>query len=406
MDIGRCTAQIRRDHGWSRFLHQPSLALQEPEPNRDFRVERAEGSDGALALRLEGRFAFIDGPAIWSEIQRGLSPRPSGKIRIDLSGVEAIDGGAMALIVQLKWDLQTEGLDCAFVGAAGKVARILELYAGSARPKRRKRQRPVSVLAQIGQGTHDALVEVQLVLAFLGSMILELIGVARSPRTGNWRDIGEQMNRTGADAVPIVVLINFLLGFVMAFQSAVQLKQFGANIYVADLVGLSITRELGPLMTAIIVCGRSGAAFAAELGTMKVSEEIDALRTMGIGPLRFLVFPRMLALFLVMPVLTLLADVVGMVGGLLVGITSLDLTITSYLTETRRALHVWDVFQGLIKCGVFGIAIGLIACQQGLATSGGAEGVGRRTTASVVVALFTLILIDAGFTILFWVLHV
>ncbi len=379
--------------------------MQEPEPDRDFRVERTDGSGGALAVRLEGRFAFVDGTAIWNEIRAGLEPKPEGAVSFDLSKVESIDGGAMALVVQLKWELQTAGVDCSFVGGNENVRKILDLYEGNAEPDPTPVPKPLGVLAQIGAGTFNALVEVQLVLAFLGSMILSLVAVARSPRTGNWREIGAQMNRTGADAVPIVVLINFLLGFVMAFQSAVQLKQFGANIYVADLVGLSITRELGPLMTAIIVCGRSGAAFAAELGTMKVSEEVDALRTMGIGPLRFLVLPRMIALFLVMPVLTLLADVVGMLGGLLVGITSLDLTITSYLTETRRALHVWDVFQGLIKCGVFGLAIGLIACQQGLATSGGAEGVGRRTTASVVIALFALILIDAAFTILFWVLH-
>ncbi len=203
-----------------------------------------------------------------------------------------------------------------------------------------------------------------------------------------------------------MVLINFLIGFVMGFQSAVQLKQFGANIYVADLVGLSITRELGPLMTAIIVCGRSGAAFAAELGTMKVSEEIDALRTMGFGPLRFLVVPRILALFLAMPILVMLGDLVGIAGGLLVGVTSLDLTIMGYLNETQNSLHMWDVFQGVIKSGVFAVAIGIISCQQGLATTGGAEGVGRRTTAAVVSSLFALILIDAGFTVLFHAFHV
>ena len=197
------------------------------------------------------------------------------------------------------------------------------------------------------------------------------------------------------------MLITFLIGFVMAFQSAVQLKQFGANIYVADLVALSITRELGPLMTAIIVCGRSGAAFAAELGTMKVGEEIDALRTMGIGPLRFLVFPRILALVLVMPVLTLIGDLMGMLGGLVVGVVSLDLTIVGYLNQTQRALELWDVFNGLIKAGVFGLAIGLISCSQGLATTGGAEGVGRRTTTSVVASLFALILLDAAFTLTF-----
>jgi phospholipid/cholesterol/gamma-HCH transport system permease protein len=213
------------------------------------------------------------------------------------------------------------------------------------------------------------------------------------------------MERTGADAVPIVILINFLVGFVMAFQGAVQLKQFGANIFVADLVGLSVTRELGPLMTAIIVCGRSGAAFAAELGSMKVSEEIDALRTMGFGAMRYLVLPRVVALILVIPLLTLMADFVGILGGLVVGLTTLDLSVAGYVNETRKALSVWDVYSGVIKSMVFGLAIALIACQQGLATTGGAEGVGRRTTASVVTILFSLILLDAGFTVLFHAFH-
>lgn len=362
-------------------------------------------NNGKVEVLLSGKLAFVDASSLWNELQARITPKMPEPVRFDLSKVESIDGGTMALLVQTKWDLQTEGGTCEFVGATGHVQKILDLYEGDAKPNKRPKQKARSAIDQLGQATADSFYELQLVLAFLGRMLLAWGGVIRHPRTGNWREIAPLMNRTGADAVPIVLLINFLIGFVMGFQSAVQLKQFGANIYVADLVGLSITRELGPLMTAIIVCGRSGAAFAAELGTMKVSEEVDALRTMGFGPWRYLVIPRMLALVLVMPILTLLADLVGICGGLLVGILSLDLTITAYLNETRNALHMWDIFQGLIKSGVFGFAIGLIACQQGLATSGGAEGVGRRTTSAVVTSLFALILIDAGFTMLFYVLH-
>ena len=376
-----------------------------PQSGPAFQVDIEEAGASLIEVRLAGTLTFVDASALWHQLRARISPKMREEVRFDLSKVESIDGGTMALLVQTKWDLQGEGGRCEFTGATGHVQKILELYEGDAKVNKRPKQKPISIIAQIGQGTYDALIELQLVLAFLGRMLLALIGVIRRPSTGNWREIAPLMNRTGADAVPIVLLINFLIGFVMAFQSAVQLKQFGANIFVADLVGLSITRELGPLMTAIIVCGRSGAAFAAELGTMKVSEEVDALRTMGFGPWRYLVFPRMLALFLVMPVLTLLADLVGILGGLLVGLLSLDLTIVGYLNETRNALHMWDIFQGLIKCGVFGIAIGLVACQQGLAPSGGAEGVGRRTTAAVVTSLFALILLDAGFTMLFYVLH-
>jgi phospholipid/cholesterol/gamma-HCH transport system permease protein len=243
---------------------------------------------------------------------------------------------------------------------------------------------------------------VQQVFAFFGDMILAVVGLLKEPRTANWREVPHIMERAGADAVPIVSLINFLVGFVMAFQGAVQLKQFGANIFVADLVGLSVTRELGPLMTAIILCGRTGAAFAAELGSMQVSEEIDALRTMGFGPFRYLVLPRAFGLMLAAPLLTLLADLVGIAGGLVVALTSLNLTIGGYVNETRQAVDVWDVFSGVLKSVVFALAIALISCQQGFAAEGGAEGVGRRTTSSVVSILFALILLDAGFTIFFY----
>ena len=381
------------------------LPKEVPVRQDPFQVEYEAPALGVVEVRLQGVLAFADASSFWSELRSRLTPTMSEEVRFDLSRIESIDGGAMALLVQAKWDLQTAGVRCQFVGGTGTVQAILALYEGDAAPTPRPPRKRASVLAQIGNATAAILAELQLVLAFLGNMVRALGGVLRQPRTGNWREIAPIMNRTGTDAIPIVVLINFLIGFAMAFQAAVQLKQFGANIYVADLVGLSITRELGPLMTAIIVCGRSGAAFAAELGTMKVSEEIDALRTMGIGPLRFLVFPRMLALFLVIPVLTLFADLVGITGGLLVGVVNLDLTITGYLNQTVRAVGVWDVFQGVIKSGVFGLAIGLISCHQGLATSGGAEGVGRRTTAAVVTSLLAIIVIDAGFTLLFFELH-
>jgi phospholipid/cholesterol/gamma-HCH transport system permease protein len=181
----------------------------------------------------------------------------------------------------------------------------------------------------------------------------------------------------------------------MAFQSATQLKRFGANLLVADLIGISVCRELGPLMTAIVLCGRSGAAYAAELGFMRVNEEVDALRMMGLGPMRWLVLPRTLALLVALPLLSVLADLAGIAGGLVVGVTTLDLTARGYLNETARVVTLWDFSSGLIKSALFALAIALISCQQGLATTGGAEGVGRRTTSAVVVTLFTLILIDA-----------
>jgi phospholipid/cholesterol/gamma-HCH transport system permease protein len=217
----------------------------------------------------------------------------------------------------------------------------------------------------------------------------------------NWADVSRLVERAGADGLPIVLILNFLVGLVTGFQAAIQLSQFGANIFVADLVGLSMTRELAPLMTAIIVAGRSGAAFSAELGTMRVDEEIDALRTLGLDPYHFLVFPRVIALLLVLPLLTILADVGGIAGGLLVALLRLDVTFTAYLVQTHNAVHTWDVFSGILKTVFFGTSIALIACERGLATSGGADGVGRATTSAVVTSLFSIVVLDAIFTVLF-----
>jgi len=238
-------------------------------------------------------------------------------------------------------------------------------------------------------------------LDFIGDVAVAGARAVRAPFSINWSDVPRLVERAGADSLPIVLVINFLVGLVTAFQAAVQLKQFGANIFVADLVGLSLTRELAPLMTAIIVAGRSGAAFSAELGTMRVSEEIDALRTLGLDPYGFLVFPRVVTLVLVLPLLTILADVIGIAGGLLVAMLGLDITSNAYLIETQKALGLWDVFSGCLKTVFFGLGIALIACQRGLAARGGAEGVGRATTSAVVTSLFAIVVVDAIFTVLF-----
>jgi len=293
------------------------------------------------------------------------------------------------------------GAEAEIVGAHGGVRAMLELY--GLHPPRPSLQAPaarIGILDQIGRETLGMLSENH-GLDFIGDVAVAGAKAARAPGSVNWADVPRLMERAGADGLPIVLVINFLVGLVTAFQAAVQLKQFGANIFVADLVGLSVTRELAPLMTAIIVAGRSGAAFSAELGTMRVSEEIDALRTLGLDPYGFLVFPRVIALALVLPLLTILADVVSIAGGLLVAMLGLDLTANAYLLETQKAVGLWDVFSGCLKTVFFGLNIALIACQRGLAARGGAEGVGRATTSAVVTSLFAIVVVDAIFTVLF-----
>jgi phospholipid/cholesterol/gamma-HCH transport system permease protein len=375
------------------------LALDRGEPS--FRIEQEAAARGTRLL-LTGRFTFADATPLWNELRARLKAlKKRERVDLDMKGAEFVDGGAMALLAHFRAEVYRRGGRAEFVDASESVQEIVRLYRADQPVGRIKKRQAKSAIEQIGEASMAIVLEAQLMLAFLGQLVVAMAGVVREPKSANLRDLLPTMERTGADAVPIVLLINFLVGLVMAFQASVQLKRFGAQILVADLIGISVTRELGPLMTAIVVCGRSGAAFAAELGSMKVNEEVDALRTMGLGPMRYLVFPRLLALMLVMPLLSILADGMGLLGGLIVAITSLDLTSTAYFNELEKAVSTWDVTSGLLKSVLFAAAISLIACQQGLATEGGAEGVGRRTTSAVVTTLFALIMIDAIFTVFF-----
>jgi len=243
---------------------------------------------------------------------------------------------------------------------------------------------------------------------FIYRLILDsLYWTFAAPVVGKGLRIGstfDEMVKVGVNAVPIVVLISFSIGLILAMQSAYQLEQFGATIFTADLVAVAQTRELGPLMTAIIVAGRSGSGIAAEIGTMKVGEEIEALQSMGFNPIKFLVVPKLLALAVMLPCLTVLADFVGIAGGVSIAVFSLDLGFIRYINRTIFALVFKDMITGLIKSFVFAVLVGLTGCYMGFMVEGGAEGVGRRTTQSVVVSIFLIILADAFFTAVFYYL--
>jgi len=217
-----------------------------------------------------------------------------------------------------------------------------------------------------------------------------------------WRSTIDQMVFIGVNSIPIVAVICFFVGLILAMQAAYQLERFGASIYVADLVSVSMTREMGPLLTAIIIAGRSGSAIAAEIGTMKVYEEIDALQTMGFNPVKFLVVPRLLALLIMLPCLTLIANFVGIAGAFFFAIFSLNISFMRFLQQTVDALVLKDLLTGLIKTVVFAVIIAQVGCYQGFSVKGGAEGVGRATTNSVVAAIFLIILADLVCTMIFY----
>jgi phospholipid/cholesterol/gamma-HCH transport system permease protein len=264
--------------------------------------------------------------------------------------------------------------------------------------------RPPGALEQLGRSAAAAFDEVVALLSFVGESALALAGSLARPQRLRWRAILYNVRSAGLDALPIVGLLAFLLGIVVAYQGAGQLRQYGASIFVADLVGLSMLREFAPLITAVIVAGRSGAAYAAQIGTMSVSEEIDAMRTLGMAPLDVLVLPKVLALVIVLPLLTVFADVLGVFGGMLMARAHLGVGFGEFLERFARAVDVGAYLVGVGKAPVFAIIIAGVGCFQGFRSRGGADSVGRQTTRAVVQSIFLVIVADALFSIAFSVL--
>jgi phospholipid/cholesterol/gamma-HCH transport system permease protein len=287
------------------------------------------------------------------------------------------------------------------------IQRLLRLATAVAeRTGARREGIQVSFLTRLGNRVLANRTAAQELLVFLGQVTLAfgrlLRGRARFRRTDFWLIV----QACGAQALPIVSLISFLVGLILAFVGAVQLRQFGAQIYVADLVGIAMAREMGAMMTGIVMAGRTGAAFAAQLGTMMVNEEIDALQTTGLPPIEFLVLPRMLALMLMVPLLCLYANLLGILGGALIGVSMLDLGVAEYYHQTRAALDISTFLVGLIKAAVFGVLVALAGCLRGMQCGRSAAAVGEATTSAVVTGIVWIIVSDATLTVIYEVLGV
>lgn len=258
-----------------------------------------------------------------------------------------------------------------------------------------------NIFARLGMIVIKKLLEFNLFLNFLGVIAVDSIKLFKKLKKFPLRSLLYTMEYSGVYAIPLIALLSFLIGMVLAYQMGLQLKNYGANIYIADLLGLSILREFAPLMTAIIVAGRSGASFTAQLGTMKIGQEIDALTTMGLSPSELLILPKIWGLCLALPLLTILASVFGILGGMCISKTLLDVNYMDFLQRFNTAVPVKSFWIGLVKAPVFGFAISAIGCFQGLQVSGSATSVGEKTTTSVVQAIFMIIILDAAFSVLF-----
>ena len=294
-----------------------------------------------------------------------------------------------------------QGLRSQFAGVLDGVAQHFAQLAGVPVPAAAVSRAP---LERLGRGACAVFEQGGALLAFIGESAVAAAGAVVHPSRLRWRPVLYNIRSAGFNALPIVGLLSFLLGVVVAYQAAEQLRRYGANIFVADLVGLSMLREFAPLMTAIIVAGRSGSAYAAQIGTMAVTEEIDAMRTMAISPLDVLVLPKFIALVIALPLLTVFADVLGVFGGMVMANAQLDVGFDDFLDRFAKAVSITTLLTGIGKAPVFAAIIVLVGCFQGLRTRGGADSVGRQTTRSVVQSIFLVIVADALFSVAFSVL--
>jgi phospholipid/cholesterol/gamma-HCH transport system permease protein len=364
--------------------------------------ETSDDRKGGLILHLTGRMDSANAGAMLRDLGPFIHTKAPISLTVDLSEVTYVDDFGVLVLIQLRHLITDLSGSFSLIHVSDRVKEILSLLHFDDLTEKipLARKQVPNIFIRVGDATVRHINDLRYLTSFTGSVFLALLYVCRHPRSLRKEDTILAMQKTGVDALPIVGLISFLLGLIIAFMSSVQLRQFGADIYVASLVSLAMTRELGPIMTAIIVAGRSGSAFAAEIGTMRISEEIDALFTMGFDPTRFLAIPKVMASLVVVPLLTLFSDVFAILGGLVVGVLMLDLTANAYMAQTFVTLTPFDVFLGVLKSAVFAFLISWIGCFRGFRVRGGAAGVGEATTSAVVSSIFLIILTDSVFSVI------
>jgi phospholipid/cholesterol/gamma-HCH transport system permease protein len=371
----------------------------------DISVDRA--ADGALVIHLAGAWTLDTGIPPVADVERavGTSPKPS-RIAFDLANLGPWDSGLMSFVIRVGELARERKIPIDEKTLPDGLRRLLALASRVPGQQARHVERPDSRLARIGLVAIAAWGEMLAMLHFIGEITLAFGRLVRGQARFRARDFWLLVQQAGADALPIVTLISFLVGTILAFVGAVQLEKFGATIYVADLVGIAVVREMGAMMTAIVMAGRTGAAYAAQLGTMKVTQEIDALATMGFSPLDFLVLPRLLALCLMMPLLCLYADALGVLGGSLIGIGMLKLPPITYFNQTFHAVAISDLAGGVLKASVYGVLVAVAGCLRGLQSGSSSSAVGDAATSAVVTGIVAIIVACGIFAVAFYILGI
>jgi phospholipid/cholesterol/gamma-HCH transport system permease protein len=370
---------------------------------------------GTWSERIQAGVAYFELPPrldagtvgpLWKQIRGAIARHASMPVIVDALHVEYCDGAGIAMLVDLLRQPRPPGAPVEVRQLPAQYRAELDRLDPArfrAEPAAPPPRRPFT--ERVGRVASQSGVRVFTAIAFIGQLVAGLAEALMRPGRVRWADTVLIAQRAGMEALPIVSLIAFLMGVILAFQSAIALRVFGAEMYVADLVGLSLLRELGPLMTAILLAGRTGAAFAAEIGTMKVNEEVDALITMGLDPVRFLVVPRVLAALAMIPLLTVYADLIGLVGGAAV-MTAFEIPLAAYWRETFTFVSLADFLGGTAKSFVFALIIGGVGCLRGLQTGAGPASVGLATTSAVVTALVLIVVADGIFALVYYHLDI
>ncbi|MDP9130483.1 MAG: MlaE family lipid ABC transporter permease subunit [Candidatus Binatota bacterium] len=368
---------------------------------------RSDGPrNGLLKLAIDGRLDADSTGRVWRDSIRLVAAARAATVNLDASAMDYCDGSGIALLIQLGRLQQKAGGKLEIHGLRPEFQELLDDWSqGGSDTTQSKANVRLHLVEEVGQSAVQLWDDIREVIGFIGQLGLAMVRAALHPSTVRWRDTLLVAEELGVNALPIVALLSFLVGVIMAFQAAVALRQFGAEIFVANMIGLSVLREMGPLMTAIIIAGRSGSAFAAEIGTMKVREEIDALKTMGLEPVRFLVVPRVLAAVVMTPVLTVFADLFGVMGGSVV-MTALGFPLITFFHQLQSAVSYGSLVGGLVKAFAFGILIAAIGCLRGLQTETGASAVGLSTTHAVVSGIILIVITDGIFSVIYYYLWV
>ena len=357
------------------------------------------GPAEAVTLSLNGRITAYTVAPVWEAALDTLQGNPDRPIVVDASRLEYIDDTGIALIFDLKRRERPPGAEVEIRGLAPNLAALIPAYDPEDFVQAVSGHGSMGVIEQIGRATARQLAYVRQMASFLSKSGAAL-GQALTGRVKvRWGEAIDVATEAGANAVPIVMLIGFLMGVIIAFEIGLVARQFGAVIFVVNGVGVAMLRELGALMTAIVFAGRTGAAFAAQIGTQKVNEEVNAIQTFGLDPLHFLVLPRLLAAVLVVPLLTVVADLVGLLGGALV-MLSFDVSFLQFYNQLLGAVGAGDFVVGIVKAAVFGLAIAAIGCERGLSTGAGATSVGLSATSAVVTGIVWIVVLDGLFTLM------